>query len=106
MNDKIAMYLNITDPQTRLDRYLETMGQEIVSPETVGFLFGDDVEEARAQLERWKARHDEKHGSLFHIVDSKHPEIIKITITPPDISIYDRNMHSRNLQKARRRGVR
>ena len=56
-------YENIPDPQTRLDRYLENKHIDIVSPESVSFLFGNE-KVATEEILRWEGRHE---GEYFHI---------------------------------------
>ncbi len=50
-------YSLIRDPQTRLDRYLETKDGESISAESLSILFAGDITEAEYQLRRWEARH-------------------------------------------------
>ena len=84
-------YQNIMDPQTRLDRYLENKHIDIVSPETVGFLF-DNEKIAADEILRWKKRHDGKYFCL----DPARPDVIRVTITDHDIAVSNKSMHKKN----------
>ena len=85
-------YENIRDPQTRLDRYIENKYIEIVSPETIDFLFGNDKMIATEEILRWKARHERNCFCL----DPARPDIIKVTITDHSIEVHNKSVHKKN----------
>ena len=85
-------YENITDPQTRLDRYLENKHIDIVSPEIVSFLFGNDKRIATQEILRWKERHE---GDYF-CLDPARPEVIKVTLTDHDTDVHNKIVHNKN----------
>ena len=84
-------YQNITDPQTRLDRYLENKHIDIVSPETVSFLFGNE-KVATEEILRWEARHE---GDYF-CLDPARPDVIRITITDHNIVVSNKSILKKN----------
>ena len=85
-------YENIPDPQTRLDRYLENKHIDIVSPESVSFLFGNE-KIATEEILRWKARHKEQD---YFCLDPARPDVIRVTITDHDIAVSNKFMHKKN----------
>ena len=85
-------YENIRDPQTRLDRYIENKYIEIVSPETIDFLFGNDKMIATQEILRWRERHT---GDYF-CLDPARPDIIKVTITAHSIEVHNKSMVKKN----------
>ncbi len=84
-------YENIQNPQTRLDRYLENKHIDIVSPETVSFLFGNE-KIATEEILRWKERHKRDYFCL----DPARPDIIRVTITDQDIVLSNKSVHKKN----------
>ena len=84
-------YQNIMDPQTRLDRYLENKHIDIVSPETVGFLF-DNEKIAADEILRWKKRHDGKYFCL----NPARPDVIRVTITDHGVEVHNKSMLKKN----------
>ena len=84
-------YENIQDPQTRLDRYLENKHIDILSPETVGFLF-DNEKIATQEILRWKERHS---GSYFEL-DPAKPEVIRISLTDHETDAHNKIVHNKN----------
>ena len=86
-------YENILDPQTRLDRYIENKHIEILSPETIDFLFGFDKRIARLEILRWKERHKEKD---YFCLDPARPEVIKVTLTDRGIELHNKSMLKKN----------
>ena len=85
-------YENIPDPQTRLDRYIENKHIEILSPETVSFLFGNGRMIATQEIVRWKARRKRDYFCL----DPARPDIIKVTITAHSIEVHNKSMVKKN----------
>lgn len=85
-------YENIPDPQTRLDRYVENMHIDILSPETVGFLFGFNNRSATEEILRWKDRHS---GSYFEL-DPAKPEVIRISLTDHETDVHNKIVHNKN----------
>ena len=84
-------YQNITDPQTRLDRYLENKHIDIVSPETVSFLFGNE-KIATEEILRWRERHE---GDYF-CLDPARPDVIRITTTDHNIVVSNKSILKKN----------
>ena len=85
-------YENIPDPQTRLDRYVENKHIEILSPDTIDFLFGFNKIIARQEILRWKERHE---GNYF-CLDPARPEVIKVTLTDHDTDVHNKIVHNKN----------
>ncbi|MHB1507460.1 MAG: hypothetical protein ACYCUZ_05325 [Cuniculiplasma sp.] len=81
----------IPDPQTRLDRYMDGMNGEIVSPEKVSWLFFDDFVQANDELIRWESRHPK---DCFRI--SSNP--IQLRISIPVDEKYNRIIHVKNTE--------
>ena len=86
----------IPDPQTRLDRYMDGMNGEIVSPEKVSWLFFDDFVQANDELIRWESRHPK---DCFRI--SSNP--IQLRISIPMDEKYNRIFHVKNTENRRYR---
>ena len=86
----------IPDPQTRLDRYMDGMNGEIVSPEKVSWLFFDDFVQANDELIRWESRHPK---DCFRI--SSNP--IQLRISIPVDEKYNRIFHVKNTENRRYR---
>ena len=86
----------IPDPQTRLDRYMDGMYGEIVSPEIVSWLFFGDFIKAGDELVRWEARHPK---DCFRI--SSNP--IQLRIILPIDRNYNKIIHEKNVQRRYRR---
>ena len=82
----------IQDPQTRLDRYMDGMNGEIVSPEKVSWLFWGDFIQANDELLRWEGRHPK---DCFRI--SSNP--IQLRISIPMDQAYNRIIHEKNTQR-------
>ena len=82
----------IPDPQTRLDRYMDGMNGEIVSPEKVSWLFFDNFVQANDELIRWESRHP---NDCFRI--SSNP--IQLRISIPMDEKYNRIFHVKNTEK-------
>ena len=85
-------YENIPDPQTRLDSYLENKHIDILSPETVDFLFGFNKGIARQEISRWKERHQGKYFCL----NPARQDVIRVTITDHSIMVSNKSMHKKN----------
>ena len=85
-------YENIPDPQTRLDRYIENKHVDILSPETIDFLFGFNKGIARQEILRWKGRHK---GDYF-CLDPATPDRIRVTITDHGITVSNKSMLKKN----------
>ena len=83
----------IPDPQTRLDRYMDCMYGEIVSPEKVSYLFFGDFIQANDELIRWESRHPK---DCFRI--SSNP--IQLRITLPIDKKYNEIVHAKNVNMA------
>ena len=83
---------NIPNLQTRLDRYVENKHIDILSPETVSFLFGFDGKVASNEILKWKERHS---GAYFEL-DPAKPDIIKISLNDHDTELYNRFVHNKN----------
>ena len=82
----------IPDPQTRLDRYMDGMNGEIVSPEKVSWLFFDDFVQANDELIRWESRHPK---DCFRIPSNP----IQLRISIPMDEKYNRIFHVKNTEK-------
>ena len=78
----------IPDPQTRLDRYMDGMNGEIISPQKISWLFFDDFIMANDELIRWASRHEK---DCFRI--SENPIAIRISI--PVDEKYNRIIHEK-----------
>ena len=85
-------YENIPDPQTRLDRYVENNRIDLISPQSVSFLFGFDEKVASEEILKWKARHD---GDYFEL-DPDNPDVIKVYVNDHDIELYNKSVHGKN----------
>ena len=88
-------YENIRDPQTRLDRYIENKYIEIVSPETIDFLFGNDKMIATQEILRWR----ERHAGDYFCLDPARPDVIRVTITDHDIVVSNKSLHKKNSRR-------
>ena len=88
-------YENIPNLQTRLDRYLENKHIDILSPETVSFLFGFDDKVAANEILKWKKRHN---GAYFE-VDPTRPDVIKIPLKDRDTELYNKFVHKKNARR-------
>ena len=84
----------IPDPQTRLDRYMDGMNGEIISPQKISWLFFDDFIMANDELIRWESRHPK---DCFRI--SSNP--IQLRISIPVDEKYNRIIHGKNAENRR-----
>ncbi len=83
---------SIPDPQTRLDRYMDGMYGEIVSPLKVSWLFFGDFIQANDELIKWESRHLK---DCFRI--SSNP--IQLRIILPIDRNYNKIIHEKNVQR-------
>lgn len=91
MNEQFDLR-SIPDPQTRLDRYMDGMYGEIVSPEKVSWLFFWDPVQANDELVKWESRHPKDCHRI-----SSNP--IQLRITLPIDRNFNKIIHEQNVQR-------
>ena len=82
----------IPDHQTRLDRYMEGMNGEIVSPSKISWLFFGDFIHANDELIRWESRHP---MDCFRI--SSNPIQLRISVSVDEK--YNRIINEKNVHR-------